>query len=325
MERRRNVMSVMYSRKGWRVALVVGTLATLAAFCVWTALSNPNAVASAPPAAMLFADPTGWDDSDGFDGETEGGSPGIGQYALVLNEFNAVGDGKQLTDGGSDPYIGDGTEDGNGGNWLELVVRGDDTGEDTVDLRNIVLEWRNTDSSGNLPNKGWVQFSNDNSWSAVQSGSIITIIQIEEGLWQGPASGTDPQGDDYRSYFVTNNSAFDTGTHVGEWYNVPVSADTYVEHGGNETSGGSFKVDNDNWRLRILQWNAGTSKYRIVQDWIGEDQTGFGNGGSGAVNSEEIAKSEVAVTSTDTPHDYDDGDNSTYGHINTVSGIPQAF
>ena len=70
----------------------------------------------------------------GSSGPARASNPGD----LILNEFSAVGDAFYLRNGGTDPFLG--TVQGNGGNWIELVVV-----TDHLDIRGWTLEWHNAD------------------------------------------------------------------------------------------------------------------------------------------------------------------------------------
>ncbi len=85
------------------------------------------------------------------------------QGDLILNEFNATADAFFLRNGGSDSFLG--TVQGNGGNWLEVVVI-----TDHLDIRGWTLDWRNAD-----PDSGSVVFNNHAIWSDLRSGTLITV------------------------------------------------------------------------------------------------------------------------------------------------------
>jgi hypothetical protein len=228
--------------------------------------------------------------------------------ALILNEFNAVGDTQFLENDdeafeGFDhgaimdltAYAGParaGRIRGNGGNWVELVVT-----QDRLDLRGYKFEWDNTD-----PDQGSFTFSTNPLWASVRSGTIITVIEnglqipfFEDGS-NGPILnlGTD----------VSFNPSLDDW-----WINVDVDDSTYLSQTG-------FKVDNDNWRGRILD-ASGT----VVQNYIGEAVPGWGGSG---INNQEVGILEADPNNQVTGLLYNDRDYSTLGAPNLTDPTNQA-
>ena len=203
------------------------------------------------------------------------GSPGD----LILNEFNACGDALFLKNGGSDSFMG--VVQGNGGNWFELVVVADH-----LDIRGWKLEWQNTD-----PDAGSISFQNHSIWSDLRSGTIITI---REDDLSPPGFGVllsdlgyDPQNGDW-------------------WIHANVDDLTVLFQTG-------FKVDDDNWSMRILDDQA-----TVIQDFVGEATALWA--GTGGVGSDEVGKLEenpsaAAATSLPVPL-YNDGTTSTFGSEN---------
>ncbi|MGE9291033.1 MAG: hypothetical protein ACQKBT_08590, partial [Puniceicoccales bacterium] len=90
---------------------------------------------------------------------------------VILNEYNAVADEDQIDEGnGADHFFG--TIDGNGGDWLELVVVGDGTAGSTVDMRGWTIElYENNDGASSF------KLSQDAYWAAVPAGTILTFIE----------------------------------------------------------------------------------------------------------------------------------------------------
>jgi len=159
---------------------------------------------------------------------------------LILNEFNATAAASFLRDGGSDSFLG--TVQGNGGNWVEVVVIADH-----LDIRGWTLAWRNTD-----PDSGSVIFGDHAIWSDLRKGTIITV---REDDLSPPGFGVlltdlsyDPDNGDY-------------------WIHVNVDDLTVVTQFG-------WKVDDDNWQMRILD-----ETLTIIQDWVGEGTPLWGGGG----------------------------------------------
>jgi hypothetical protein len=209
------------------------------------------------------------------------------QGDLILNEINAVSDSNILKDGGEDSFLGQ--VQGNGGNWLELVVIADH-----LDIRAWTLEWANDDPDG-----GTVVFSNHSIWSDLRSGTIITI---REDDLSPPGYGVllsdlsyDPTGGDW-------------------WIHANVDDEELLAQDG-------FKVDDDCWRMRILD-----AESAVIQGWVGEQDQGppacpANNlwGGTGNLSNTEVGKleqdpSRAAAYPPASP--YNDGTSSTFGSGN---------
>ena len=99
---------------------------------------------------------------------------------VLVNEFNAVSSSRFLNDGdlladadggtASDAFLG--RVQGNGGDWLELVVVGDGAPHSTVNLRGWTIEIsENHDASPET-----IVLSQDGYWSAVRVGIILTFM-----------------------------------------------------------------------------------------------------------------------------------------------------
>jgi hypothetical protein len=218
-----------------------------------------------------------------YPAECAAGSPPPVVGALILNEFNAVGDAS-LLDGGDtvDPFFG--AVLGNGGNWVELVVT-----QDHLDIRGWTLEWENAD-----PDAGSVTFADAAIWSDLRSGTIITI---REDDLMPPGYGAlatdlsyDPAGGDW-------------------WIHANVDDLSVVEQAG-------FKVDNDDFRMRILD-----DGDFLIQDWVGEAETLWAGSGinSEEVGKLEQDPSAAAATTPPVPN-YQDGSSSTFGAPNQWDG-----
>jgi hypothetical protein len=183
-----------------------------------------------------------------------------------------------------DPFFG--VVLGNGGNWIELVVVADH-----LDIRGWQLEWTNSD-----PDSGSVTFCDaaspncdDHSiWSDLRAGTIITIREDDLGP---PGYGV-----------LLTDLSYDPSQ--GDWWiHANVDDFTVVSQAG-------FKVDDDDWRMRILDESSG-----VVQDWIGEGT--FLWGGGGGVANDEVGKLEEdpsAAAATGPPYPaYNDGTSTTFG------------
>lgn len=217
--------------------------------------------------------------------------------AMVLNEWNCVGDDKKLANNGSDPIFGQ--HDGNGGNWIELVVV-----EDDLDIRGWVLEWQNDDEAGNHGTVDFVTIyeeseNADTYLSEIPAGTTITIMEGEEGSQDfGQGSWGDASDLDISANRI----------------HILLSDDSVVHHSG------ALKVDNDGWRMRILkptdpedETPSFPADYTVVQSWVGED---IAPGWSGsAINSQEVGylTADPTVTDISAGNYYQDNDSSTFG------------
>ena len=180
-----------------------------------------------------------------------------------------------------DPFFG--IVRGNGGNWIELVVIADH-----LDIRGWRLEWMNADL---VSNSGTVTFQNHDIWSDLRSGTIITIREDDLsppgfGVMLSDLSYDPPNGD--------------------WWIHANVDDLQVVLQAG-------FKVDDDDWRMRILD-----SGLTVIQDFIGEGTALWGGGGG--VGNDEVGKLEqdpsaAAATAPPVPA-YNDGTSSTFGSEN---------
>lgn len=207
--------------------------------------------------------------------------------ALILNEYNAVSDVNFLTLDAAAPYKGYDSQfghvQGNGGNWVELVVV-----QDRLDIRNWSLQWSNTD-----PDQGSVTFKDTPLWSNLRAGTIITI---REDDLSPPGVGvmlTDT------SFKPSNNDW---------WIHINVDDLNYVDQQG-------FKTDNDNWQATIKN-AAGVPVFGP----IGESVAGWGGGG---INSQESAANVNNPAATNTNADFDDQDYSTFGAPNRFNANTQ--
>lgn len=215
---------------------------------------------------------------------------------LIINEYNAVGPDKKLDDcpGEPDPVFG--CTNGNGGDWIELVV--------TQNLASIVgwkVYWENEDT-GSHSNNGSLTFANHATWTNLKAGTIITLRWNEDS--PHPAINTCAGGSS--DWWIRVNAA-DTAYITSATFN-------------NGTSlGAGFKTDNDCWRGWIAD---GSDNY--VQWWVGEDDNECNSlpasiiwNGSG-VSSREVGKLEANPVGTggNGNTNYNDGDCSSFGGPN---------
>lgn len=235
---------------------------------------------------------------------------------LILNEYNAVGSQKWL--GNPDTVACDGpagltcadNEDtffgrvqGNGGDWLELVVV-----VDHLDIRGWKLQVAELGNTGttngqNLwqgnPNveQGIITFTDHPVWADLRAGTILTIT--ERTTAQGGLD-TDLSFDPCNGDWWINVNSFDGAV---------LTTVTNVQGDGP----GNFSVGNDAFVLRVV--NAAN---QIVFGPVGEGAPGYGGGG---INSREICRLEEDPSpSLNNFALYDDGDSSTFGSPNRWGG-----
>lgn len=250
----------------------------------------------------------------------------IADAGLILNEYNAVGSTRWL---GSNSAGGSTASDttfgrvqGNGGNWIELVVT-----SDNLDIRNWELQWYEIDSNANgtaiwdptrtvvgQDAQGYIRFSDNPLWSNLTRGTILTITEY-------PSVDTvDAQGNPVNLNLSTNTS-FNPAANDW-WINISsiqeaASATPLVTTLTNLFTyvPGSFSVGNDNWEMRIVNGSG-----VVQQPSIGEVNGGYG------LSSTEVGKLEypaAPATLADwqdvTVDDYNDGTSSSFGQPNLWS------
>jgi len=224
---------------------------------------------------------------------------------LIMNEYNAVGSAKYLTevigdpDKGVDSYFG--RVLGNGGNWIELIVT-----QDHLDVRGWKLRWAealNTATNGTdlwygngAVEQGIVTFSNNAVWSNLRAGTIITVCEFDASNTAGAKNDDftfDPcNGDWWINAHTFNNPTYFTTT-TNKTLDVP----------------GNFSVGNNNWLMEIRD-----AANTLVTPACGEGGPIWGGSG---VSSTEVGKLEAQPTADITNASYDDGDNSSFGSPNS--------
>lgn len=124
--------------------------------------------------------------------EARAAAPG----SLLLNEANTVSGGKYLESGKSDPTLG--RLEGNGQNWMNFVVAGNDAGKHTLDLRGWEVDW-SYNKDGTSMGSGTMTFSQDPTWAAVPQGTMITVNEYQKAwyLVNTPPAPGNPDGDPY--------------------------------------------------------------------------------------------------------------------------------
>lgn len=238
-----------------------------------------------------------------------------GEAMLILNEFNAVDGDEFLKNDKSDTFFG--RVQGNGDNWIELVVTGDH-----ADIRGWQLRWLENDGDGNgtsvwdptrvsnLQSQGVLTFANAAIWSDLRAGTIITISDKHTVNTE---------------YEDTTKVTFDLSTDTS--YN-PAVDDWWIHVSSRQEAGspsplissitnidgdnpGAFSVGNKDWELRIFDGLA------TVFGPIGEKSAGWGGGGIGG---DEVGKLEADPSPLVGPGSFKDGTSSTFGAPNLYGG-----
>jgi len=188
---------------------------------------------------------------------------------VILNEYNAVSDTQFLANGSSDAFWG--IVLGNGGDWFELVVI-----TDHLDMRG----WTLTLNDSSLTGPQTLTLTNDNIWSDLRSGTIITV---SENL---------------------GNNVDDYQPALGKWWlNVKAADDT----NGAYTTNSNFRVNNDNWQLTI----------RDSLNAVRFGPAGEGIAPPSGVGNNEVCKLEANPSAAITPLSaYNDGGSSSFGAPN---------
>lgn len=213
----------------------------------------------------------------------------------------------------------------NAGDWVELVVT-----EDLTDARGWRLEWDNTD-----PDSGFIEFSDDPIWNNLRAGTIITISEensfdeIRDAAPSSfPGTGIHDTGFDYDLSTDTSFNPIGSGTPDNpgpdaDWHRHFWLPEDTTDQGNTDTqyfnAGSDIKVDNDDWRMRIVD-----AQGQTVQDWVGEAVTGWGTTGiddeqAGGVNNQEVIMLRADPDEPFTIADYEDVDWSTFGTENVLN------
>jgi len=274
--------------------------------------------------------------------------------ALILNEYNAV-DNAAYLNGGSykadltkeDTYFGtvpgmpDGRLEGNGGNWIELVVI-----QDHLDIRDWQLKWAETGAiipggtndiwyGDPTVEQGVITFSpTADIWADLRSGTIITISEKDDiGVdtdWdldlddRNFTDGVSNEDEDVIIPLATDISydpiADDWWIHIGsreEAGNVSplITTETNVEG----DSAGDFSVGPADWELSVFNATGA-----LDFGPIGEDIDTFGVF-SGGVNDEEAGRLEADPAANVNNDYFDDVTSTTFGQPNEWGGFIQDF
>ncbi len=234
--------------------------------------------------------------------------------------------------------VGWGRIEGNGGDWIELVVT-----EDHADLRGYTLYWENNDTL-TLPSpegightaddRGAIKFTQDAVWSDLRAGSIITISELDsvdeisDGFTTGPAYSN--IHDTGHNYDLSTDTSYDP--FAGDWH-MHFHLDESITNEGSATqyfeSESDIKVDNDDWRMAIFDATNTTLTPEFVESnvlrpaldlttglvhgFIGEAAEGWDSGG---VNNEEATTLLADPVSGISNANYEDTDFSSFGSPN---------
>ncbi len=270
------------------------------------------------------------------------------QNALIVNEYNAVDSGKYLDkktyseSTKEDSYfktisgLPDGRIQGNGGNWVELVVT-----QDHLNIQGWSLRWVSTDNAAatkadkvndywygsNAYEQGIITFSNTAGvWSDLRAGTIITLSQKQLIAVDTTLDGSNRNFTDSPlpstaevNIDLSTNTSFNPAAN--DWW---IHACTTQEQSGSQLvttvtnvtgdTAGDFSVGPDNWEMRILDQDL-----NVVSGPVGEAITGW----SGGVNGNEVGKLQTDPSGSVTLANYSDGASSSFGMANvwTTSGI----
>jgi len=247
----------------------------------------------------------------------------------------------------ADP-TGFGRIQGNGGDWIELVVT-----EDFTDITGWTLYWENddTDTSGNdAPigddiigshpgERGFIRFSNDPVWTNLRAGTLITISEdasIPEIDGNGTSTGNHFDLSTDTSFDPVGNGTPDNPGDDADWHMHFHLDESQTDNGVATDYFKAFsdiKADNDKWRMYIFdQTNdaieaqaevdggflTGTTLTQgLKQAAVGESAPGWGdNTGAGGVGGDEAGALVTDPTTGATAADYEDIDWSTFGAEN---------
>jgi len=247
---------------------------------------------------------------------------------VLVNEFNAVSSPKQINGGvipvpadgdGVDTYFG--TVDGNGGDWLELVVVGNGSAG-TTDLRGWKIEIDEGAGTKFLADDVIV-LSQDSYWAAVPNGTILTIT--EKTTAEG---GLDTWIHKVNRLGQAGGSGLNDGGYA--WSNIHYLDSTYIDQAASSVGDG-LGISSNNTQIRILKPRSGVAgQFDVVAGPVGEGVQPLSG-----VNNTEVLELEVDPAPTVSPYlpdvvtdstvvIYDDGNGSTFGSPNRFTGGTQA-
>jgi len=243
---------------------------------------------------------------------------------VLVNEFNAVSSLNRLNGGvipvpadgdGVDTFLG--TVDGNGGDWLELVVVGNGSAG-TTDLRGWKIEIDDGAGSKFVADEVIV-LSQDPYWAAVPNGTILTITEKTSA-----EGGLDTWIHKVNRLGRAGGAAAGNGAYA--WSNIHYLDPVYIDQTVS-TFGDGLGISSNNTQIRILKPRSGTAgQFDVVAGPVGEGVQPLAG-----VNNTEVLELEIDPTPSVTPYlpdvvtdtttfIYDDGNGSTFGSPNSFSG-----
>jgi hypothetical protein len=229
---------------------------------------------------------------------------------------------------------------GNGGDWIELVVTDDHT-----DLRGYWLYWENDNDENGVvaetdDERGYIRFSDDSLYADLRGGTILTITEDDSARERVKDNPFPPYADTGYVYDLGTDTSWDPVGHGtpsepgadADWHvNLHLDEDVTGELADplSDTrwfrAGSDIRVDSDDWQVWILKPSfvvpaqpgllvAAEQDGNIVQQAIGEEPGDFG------LNSEELIALRVDPDAHVSPLNYEDVyedvDFSTFGAPN---------
>ena len=247
---------------------------------------------------------------------------------VLVNEFNAVSSLNRLNGGvipvpadgdGVDTFFG--TVDGNGGDWLELVVVGNGSAG-TTDLRGWKIEIDDGAGSKFVADE-IIVLSQDPYWEAVPNGTILTITEKTSA-----EGGLDTWIHKVNRLGQAGGSAAGDGAYA--WSNIHYLDPIYIDQTASSVGDG-LGISSNNTQIRILKPRSGTAgQFDVVAGPVGEGVQPLSG-----VNNTEVLELEVDPAPTVSPYlpdvvtdttvfIYDDGNGSTFGSPNRFTAGTQA-
>ncbi|MEE8451412.1 MAG: PEP-CTERM sorting domain-containing protein [Thermoguttaceae bacterium] len=294
--------------------------------------------------------------------------------SLIINEYNCVSSKRYLDDkdwdngaNGQKEDIGlkalldmaddglangssSGRIEGNGGNWIELVIV-----EDHLNIQNWELRWAETNNAVDAadgadttnPSDPWygdvtieqgiIKFSDAAVWADLRAGTILTIsekVEIEVDLeidGNGDYNTTDGVGatraDAVLDFATDTSLRFDPATddwwmHVSTLGEAGAAAPLITTVTNVDGDGpGNFSVGPDDWQVEIFD-AAGISR---TGGPIGEAITDFGEMADGVGDREAVVLKADPDQALINNIDYNDRTSSTFGMRNETNDIFQVF
>jgi hypothetical protein len=154
--------------------------------------------------------------------------------ALLLNEYNAVSSTKQLKNDGYDTHYGD--IDGNGGEWIELVVV-----EDYLDLRSATLTIKKYGYKVAIT----ATFPNLKEFAYLRKGSIITISELPTDISYSPMDINNPDWTINLNHNELENQigSFQISSSLMDISIESVDGETLMQNSGEAVLGGGISSD----------------------------------------------------------------------------------